>query len=648
MNIFNKLSIGKKIHIPMILVLLMGLSMLIVNSLISISEIEENIYLAEKDKLAAYFEDKYQAKIDIAKLNVIGLSHNRSIVIALKENDRGPAIEQLQAIIKDYKDNTTFQNIKLHVHDKDVHSFVREWKLSKFGDDLNSFRHTITTVKQTKKPLVAIEIGRVGLVLRGLAPIISDGEYLGSIEFMQGLNSIISEASARQVEGFIVMDSNYLSTAKYLATAPRLNQKFVLASDRNALNQMLFDDLKSSDITQAGKSSQYFYASIPIKGFNEKVVGYAIIAKKLTLVEAVIDAAKSALTMQLILMIIVDLCVLIILTIVVRKYVVRPIKYIADELNREDRILNKHFELDTDDELSVIADSFNQFINKIKIVVAKTKSNNESIQQILREYSLISTEAIDDSKRMSSDLANSSERNNKIAHSTNEAIDSTKVVLGNIRESNELMHEANLSMDRLKQNVESNVSMETEVSNKLLKLSDEITEINSVLDVITSIASQTNLLALNAAIEAARAGDQGRGFAVVADEVRQLAIRTTKSLDEANSTVSLVINNINDINDINNNMQAGVAELAGLIDTSNSVSDQIKNNTEILNTTTGNFSQDMEGLDLVGGIITDINKDLNSSLEFSKRNVEAIEKMEHKYSQTVNTIRQLEKLLDEF
>ncbi|MEO1895898.1 MAG: methyl-accepting chemotaxis protein, partial [Methylococcales bacterium] len=234
---------------------------------------------------------------------------------------------------------------------------------------------------------------------------------------------------------------------------------------------------------------------------------------------------------------------------------------------------------------------------------------------------------------MSDSLADSSERNNKIADSTNEAIDSTKVVLGNIRESNDLMHEAKSSMNTLKENVERNVSMETEVSEKLLKLSDEITQINSVLDVITSIASQTNLLALNAAIEAARAGDQGRGFAVVADEVRQLAIRTTKSLDEANSTVGLVINNINDIN---NSMQTGVAELAGLIDTSNLVSDQINNNTEILNTTTGNFSQDMEGLDLVGGIINDINKDLNSSLEFSQRNVEAIEKMGHKYDETVN------------
>jgi len=96
--------------------------------------------------------------------------------------------------------------------------------------------------------------------------------------------------------------------------------------------------------------------------------------------------------------------------------------------------------------------------------------------------------------------------------------------------------------------------------------------VKNVLEVINDIADQTNLLALNAAIEAARAGKYGRGFAVVADEVRKLAERTQSSLNEIDTTISIMVQGVSDANE---QMKINYKFVEKLVETSNNVKEDI-------------------------------------------------------------------------
>jgi methyl-accepting chemotaxis protein len=173
--------------------------------------------------------------------------------------------------------------------------------------------------------------------------------------------------------------------------------------------------------------------------------------------------------------------------------------------------INVSIPIERNDEIGVLADSFNTMTKKLRIIIGSIKENIGNVNA------------------GSNQISNSAQ---SIAQGANEQAASIEEISTAIEEMTATINQNTDNAQKTK-----DIAIRAEKGmNQGLK-SAEITlqtmyDIAEKIQIINKIAEKTDLLAINAAMEAARAGESGKGFAVVASEVRRLAENTQRSANE--------------------------------------------------------------------------------------------------------------------
>ena len=625
------LSISNKIHLPLIASIVFGMIIILCTTYVSVKQIEKDVYAKEQSSLNVYVTNQLNAKYDVALTNAITIASNYYVIESLAKNDRSIAIDGLGNLAKTYKEFTDFKNVQVHIHTKDIKSFVRAWMPQKFGDDLSSFRHTIKKVKETKQPLSAIEMGVAGMSLRGLAPVMKDGEYLGSVEFIQSFGSVVNNAKKDLGASIIFLtDKSHLNLSAGAKDAI-LARDTALSQKKDITDMTLFDEIKALDLNAQGATfttPTYFVVRQELKGFDGNRCGEVLMAMPKAVVDKTVNAAQSSMIQQILIMAVIDILVILALILVLRKTVSTPLEELkskAANLASGDGDLTQHIDIKSGDEIGQTSEEFNRFIDKVRLTVSEAKASSSENASVATE---LSSTAIEVGKRVKSTSQIVQETNGmsqqmkqeltlslqKAEHSKAE-IENVQTKLANAKQ--EILKMAN--------QVQSTAHTEIELARQIAQLSTDADQVKGVLTVISDIADQTNLLALNAAIEAARAGEHGRGFAVVADEVRKLAERTQKSLLEINATINVIVQAINDASD---HMNSNSKSMENLTLIASAVEQNINETTTIMDNATVSSDHTVQDYVMTGQKVDAIVKKIEEINSFTISNAKSMEEME--------------------
>ncbi|MCD6176433.1 MAG: GAF domain-containing protein [Candidatus Cloacimonetes bacterium] len=390
---FKDYPIGIKISIPiLIIVLLISLLTTIINIHFlnqnfnkEISRNLENKLKVTNDLIKSRSEAALGIASTISEMGLVKKAYTEYHKTRDMETTRSMLIDEFTEITNKLNEESNMP-ARIHFHVPPARSLLRCWN-GTGGDDLSDYRNSVLKVSNIHKPAMGIEVGRLGMVIRGLSPIFTfNGEFAGSVEFICPFSEIKTHllTDEGEVAFFILKDmakdiNLFSDNNDRLTKYKQVKYQLIDSNSDNLDLDNVFNYLLSKKITDfvIFKKNNFYYAMNPIYNFDNNAVGLVVYQEDIS------DYIKTRNTMILLIISISVLFTIggiIFILILIRKVITKPLMMI-NKVSRQHSLGDIEHKIDyhNKDEVGLLASSFRKLQENMLAITnhAKTISSGD-------------------------------------------------------------------------------------------------------------------------------------------------------------------------------------------------------------------------------------------------------------------------------
>ncbi|MBY8268752.1 methyl-accepting chemotaxis protein [Vibrio fluvialis] len=384
----------------------------------------------------------------------------------------------------------------------------------------------------TTEPYVSVTMQT--LVVTLTEPVRVNGQFIGVAASNLALNKLIEDVLAIEVPG------------KGYAILVNQKGKIVAHPNKDLILKPTQDIASGLSIAALqGAANDHHLLPMSIDGKDKLLMSQSIDNTDWMLV-MVMDKAvlEQPLNQMLMTQTLIGLVILLVMALATSWFVARQLNELSNiaaalgDIAEGDGDLTRRLTVKSDDEVGMLADKFNKFVDRLHVMVKNVRDVSVALNEGANHAARAAGQRSERIRTQQDEITMVATAVTEMASATAEIAGNADNTAKNANQSVELGAQGYQQMQQSKHSIDQLAQELTGAVNIIGELEEHANEISTILSTIRAIAEQTNLLALNAAIEAARAGEQGRGFAVVADEVRVLSQRTHASTEEIQTKIA--------------------------------------------------------------------------------------------------------------